>query len=238
MPDLTVAPDVRVTLTERPVDWPLAELSTGSLNVVQSIYLSRLTWLRQSHGSVTVTVRSPGCEAGAVADAAVTTTVGAQLLIRTADCAPIVLWGQSVEGVRVLGVAHAGWTGLMAGICESVVRTMRDLGAAKIRARIGPCIGPECYEFGAQELAKVASRFGPSVVSMSSWNTPALDLSVAVAQSLRLVGVPTEKMNGWMCTACEPTRLYSHRARQDGGRLGLLAEILPGPYESTFPNVD
>src|SRR3954470_18110368 len=77
------------------------------------------TWLRQVHGSTVVTVTHPGEHAGAEADAAITRAPNAKLAVRTADCVPIVL-----EGDGVIGVVHAGWRGLAAGIVRATVAAM------------------------------------------------------------------------------------------------------------------
>ena len=90
------------------------------------------------HGARVVVVEGPGGAAGEAADAAVATSAGAALAVLTADCAPVAL--ASPEGV--LGVAHAGWRGLRAGVVEATVTTMRRLGATRIEAVLGPCVHP------------------------------------------------------------------------------------------------
>ncbi len=105
-----------------------------------------------------VTVGAPGEHAGAEADAAVTAVSGCALVVRTADCAPVALLADGV-----VGVAHAGWKGLEAGVLEATVAAMRGLGSGPIRASLGPCIFPGCYEFGEPELSRLADRFGPAV---------------------------------------------------------------------------
>jgi len=83
------------------------------------------------------------------ADALVTATPGVALGILTADCVPILL---ADGGGKVIGAAHAGWKGALAGITDAVVEAMIDLGAARsdIRAVVGPCIGPDSYEVGPE----------------------------------------------------------------------------------------
>src|SRR5690606_15998658 len=98
------------------------------------------TWLRQCHGADVVVVEAPGDQAGARADGAVTAAVGAALVIRAADCAPIALLAD-----EAVGIAHAGWRGLLAGVVERTVEALRGLGATRIEARIGPCISPAAY---------------------------------------------------------------------------------------------
>ncbi|MBO0731516.1 MAG: polyphenol oxidase family protein, partial [Acidimicrobiaceae bacterium] len=124
------------------------------------VQLVNLPWtvLRQVHGARVVTVASPGEGSGEPADGAVTTCPGAALAVLTADCAPVAL--ASPEGV--VGVAHAGWRGLLAGVIEATVEAMRALGARRVDAVLGPCIRPACYAFGAEDLEIVAARLGPS----------------------------------------------------------------------------
>jgi len=174
------------------------------------------TWLRQVHGDVVVRVVAPGASAGSTADAAVTAEAGCALAVLSADCAPVVL--ASAEGV--LGAAHAGWVGLSAGVLERTVEAMRDLGAASVSAVIGPCIRAECYEFGAEELDRVAERVGPEVRSHDGLGAPALDLAAGVRAALARVGVADVDDLG-SCTACSPG-WYSWRARADRERQAAL----------------
>ena len=157
------------------------------------------TWtvLSQVHGPRVVVVDRPGAGNGEPADAAVTTASGAALAVLTADCAPVGL--ASPEGV--LGVVHAGWKGLRAGIVESAVTAMRRLGATRIEAVLGPCIHPCCYSFGEDDLIELSSRYGPAVRSSDRSGAPALDLPAAVKVALhnagaRLVG------DSRTCTGC------------------------------------
>jgi copper oxidase (laccase) domain-containing protein len=91
---------------------------------------------------------------------------------------------------------------------------------------LGPCIHPECYEFGPADLDLMAERFGPAVRSRAATGAPALDLPIAVARALGGVGVALA--DGFdACTACDGVRFYSHRARQDAGRHALTVRIDP-----------
>lgn len=170
--------------------------------------------LRQVHGADVVTVEGPGDRAGESGDGLVTACVGAPLAVLTADCAPVAF--TSPQGV--VGVAHAGWRGLLAGIVEATVEAMRALGAGEVEALLGPCIGPECYDFGAGDLRAVADRLGPSVVSQSCSGHPALDLAAAVRAACREAGARLLSVAA-DCTACAPgPRYWSWRARRDEQR--------------------
>jgi polyphenol oxidase len=175
------------------------------------------SWLRQVHGDRVVTVTRPGAGAGERADAAVTAVPGCAIAVLTADCAPVVLG--SPEGVA--GVAHAGWRGLLAGVLERTVDTMMSLGASAVGARLGPCIHAACYEFGPDDLDRVASRLGDGVRATTSAGAPALDVPAAVRCALGSAGVDDVDDVG-VCTACSPDH-FSWRARGEQQRQAAVA---------------
>jgi YfiH family protein len=170
------------------------------------------TWLRQVHGTTVAQVEAPGGQAGAKADAAVARIPSAALAVLAADCAPVAL----AADAGVIGVAHAGWRGLAAGVLEAAVGAMRDLGAGDVVAALGPCIHAECYEFGEDDLDTVAARLGDVVRATTATGRPALDVPAAVVAALGAAGV-TEVQDVDVCTACSPD-YFSWRARRDTGR--------------------
>ncbi|MEO6988387.1 MAG: polyphenol oxidase family protein [Aquihabitans sp.] len=175
------------------------------------------TWVRQVHGANVVVATEPGQHAGAVADAVVTATPGVVVAVHTADCAPVFF-----EGDGAIGVAHAGWRGLVAGVLEATVEAMADLGHRPRSARLGPCIRTRCYEFGRPELEQVAAAYGPSVRGETAWGTPALDLAAGVRAACERLDITVDDTG--ICTACSPQH-WSHRARADTGRQALVAWI-------------
>ncbi len=86
------------------------------------------------------------------ADSMVTDLAGFGLGILTADCAPVLFHGRKKGGSPVIGAAHAGWKGALAGVMENTINALEDLGAEKhsIHACVGPCIGPQSYEVSAE----------------------------------------------------------------------------------------
>jgi YfiH family protein len=90
-------------------------------------------------------------------DAIVTATPGLAVGVLSADCAPILFADQQA---RVVAAAHAGWRGAVGGIAEATIAAMLELGARKerIRAAVGPCIGPAVYEVGPDFQADVLAR--------------------------------------------------------------------------------
>jgi YfiH family protein len=105
-----------------------------------------LVGLFQVHSAEVVVLEEPwGVGDRPRADAVVTRRRGLVLGIVTADCAPI-LFADATAGV--IGAAHAGWRGALAGIVEATVAAMERLGARRerIAAAIGPAIRQPSYE--------------------------------------------------------------------------------------------
>ena len=188
----------------------------------QRLMSGRWTWLRQVHSADVALITEPGGCAGAVADGAVTAVPEAVLALHTADCAPVV-----VVGGGALGVAHAGWRGIVAGVIGEVVdgvrRAQRSASeVTEVRAVIGPVIRPASYEFGAEDLATVAAAAGCDVSGITSWGTPALDLCAAVLGTLKAARV-TDVEDLGLDTA--RGGFFSHRARGDRGRQATAARL-------------
>ena len=112
---------------------------------------SELLTLHQIHSTDVLTVAanrwtSPGAPK---ADALVTDRPGVALGVLAADCAPVLL---ADARTQVIGAAHAGWKGALAGVVEATIGAMERLGARRdsLRAAIGPCIGRDSYEVGPE----------------------------------------------------------------------------------------
>ncbi len=137
------------------------------------------------HGDTVTTLSPYEPSDGREGDALVSTGPGAPLAVFAADCALVAM--ASPEGV--VAAVHAGWRGLLAGVLERTTLAMRAVGATEPRAVVGPCIGPECYEFSEGDLALLEKRYGPSVRSRSAAGNPALDLRAGVHRALEESGV-------------------------------------------------
>jgi YfiH family protein len=118
-----------------------------------------LLTVHQFHSTDVLTVAterwtSPGAPKG---DALVTDRPGVVLGVLAADCAPVLL---ADAEARVIGAAHAGWKGALAGVVEATVNAMEKLGARRerVRAAIGPCIGRDSYEVGPEFPAPFLRR--------------------------------------------------------------------------------
>src|SRR5262249_15849947 len=115
---------------------------------------TKLLTLYQVHGAESVIVHEPWeiCQ-GPKADAMITSVPQLALGILTADCAPVLL---ADSGASVIAVVHAGWKGALAGVTDSVITAMEQLGAKRdrITAAIGPCISQPNYEVGPEFAAQ------------------------------------------------------------------------------------
>lgn len=180
------------------------------------------TQLDQCHGSTVVVVGTPGEHDRAVGDALVSDVEGAVLAIWTGDCAPVAF----VTGSAWFGVAHAGWRGIERGVLAATVASLRERVGSTVRAVLGPCIHPCCYEFGADDLSRFEQRFGPSVRSTTTWGAPALDVPAAVRAALAELDVALDDRS--VCTGCAAERFFSHRARGDIERQVMAVWRDPG----------
>lgn len=176
------------------------------------------TWIHQIHGTTVLEVSEPGEHAGATADGLLTATAGCPIAVTTADCSPVVLVAQG--GVAVV---HAGWRGLVDGIIESAGEQLIELAGRPIEAIVGPCIHPNRYEFGADDMAEVIGRYGEEVKGLTAWGTTALDMPTAVGRACQAAGWKVTDIGP--CTSGDA--YYSHRTRGENERQTTVAWIEP-----------
>lgn len=179
----------------------------------------------QVHGTnVTVVTKvwSPG--QGPKADGVVTNVPNVALAVSTADCGPILL---ADAQARIIGAAHSGWRGALAGVGESVVGTMERLGAKRERivAVLGPTISQANYEVGAD----VRDKFVADEPDNDRFFKPSgrldhflFDLPEAIVARLIAAGVKASSLG--VCTYADEARFFSyrrttHRKEADYGRL-------------------
>ena len=193
--------------------------AAGTLDGLRrGVFDEEWTWLRQVHGAEVVAVDRPGHRAGATADAAVTGATGAVLCVQTADCVPVVLVGDGV-----VGVAHAGWRGLVAGVIGSTVDAMVSLGGGVPVAVIGPCIRPRSYAFGADMLGSVELAVGGRATATTADGAIALDMGLATSHALRRAGVTSITDQG---ADTAEAGWFSHRVRGDQGRQVTAVQLV------------
>jgi purine-nucleoside/S-methyl-5'-thioadenosine phosphorylase / adenosine deaminase len=152
------------------------------------------------------------------ADAIVTATPGLAIGVLTADCAPVLLCEPQA---RVVGAAHAGWRGALAGIVEATIEAMKGLGARpeRMRAVIGPAISQKAYEVGQDYMERFLAEEPDSSAFFATdegSGEPHFDLPGYVGERLARAGVG-EIADLGLCTYCDETRLFSYRRSQHHG---------------------
>ena len=179
----------------------------------------------QIHSASAVIVTKPWTfETMPKGDALVTNMPGLAVGALAADCAPILF---ADPEAKVIAAAHAGWKGALNGILESTIATMTRIGAKRnrIRAALGPCIGPGAYEVGPEFEANFLDRnpeYARFFHRASPEARPFFDLPAFVLERLSLAGLDTVE-SCTTCTYAGESRLYSyrratHRREPDYGR--------------------
>jgi hypothetical protein len=186
------------------------------------------SWL--VHGSTVRTIRaadldSPSDPDLVHADAMITNERGFALTLRFADCIPVVFYDWRREAI---GIAHAGWKGIVNQVLPDTVRALRAAYGsepADIIAGIGPCIGPEKFEVGPDVAAEIQNAVPERVVIETPDAKPRVDLWCAAQSQLRAAGL-TEIQSANICTASNTHEWFSHRAeRGQTGRFGVAVEL-------------
>jgi YfiH family protein len=202
-PDWQAPANVRALVTTRALGDLKDEISRAKL---RALLPADPCWLRQVHG---VEALDASRYAGPVqADASFTSRRNVVCAVMVADCMPVLLADERGESV---GIAHAGWRGLSAGVIEATVRAMA-VPPARLLAWLGPAIGPKAYEVGPEVRdaflandATAEAAFAPN--RSGHW---LLDLYAVARQRLAALGVARISGGGY-CTHTEKERFFSYR---------------------------
>ena len=160
------------------------------------------------------------------ADALVTADPSVVLAILAADCVPIVLYDPVAH---VLACVHSGWRGTVARVSQAAVGAMRTLGATpeNVIAGIGPAIGADRYQVGADVASAVDGEFGAEaegVIRPDGTGRWLLDLPAANRLVLRKAGLPDGNVHVTPHVTGDG-RFFSDRAVRPCGRLALVARL-------------
>lgn len=186
----------------------------------------RLVTVRQNHGSDILVIDAPNDDLAHFleieADAVITNQPGIMIGVTVADCVPLLL----LDPVRrVIAAVHAGWQGTAAQITGQVAQGMiRLFGCrpADIRAAIGPCIGPCCYEVDQpvrEGFAANAASPWEAVAESSAPGKWRLDMALANRMQLEAAGVAGSFIRtASQCVCCHRELFFSYR--RDNGETG------------------
>ena len=243
-PDWPVPPNIHSLVTTRDGGTSLAPFSSLNLGdhvgddaqavkanraILRAQIPSEPIWLNQVHGTFVSTPlnRRLSSEVAIQADAAVTNQANEVLAVMTADCLPIFF--SNLAG-GVIGVAHAGWRGLCAGVLENTVTEMlkldADLTPNQIMAWMGPAIGPAAFEVGEDVYAAFLNTgiAFPSNAFVAIPGQPGkyfANLYLLAQSRLSTLGVK-QIYGGNFCTVTDQKRFFSHRRDAISGRFASL----------------
>ena len=158
-------------------------------------------------------------------DALTTDQARVSLLLRYADCVPVLIY-DPVH--RAVALVHSGWRGTVLGAPRAGVESLvREFGSRPedLVAAIGPSIGPCCYEVGHEVVNAIQEAFPDSDALLSSRTHGRRHLNLWAANWRWLSGCGVERIEvSELCTACHTEDFYSHRAEK--GKTGHFAAVM------------
>jgi polyphenol oxidase len=176
---------------------------------------SEPTWLSQVHSNIAI---EAVCDMPITqADASYTRQAGVVCVVMTADCLPVLVC--STDGTQIAAI-HAGWRGLLDGV---IANTITALHTNKVMVWLGPAIGPEQFEVGAEVravfLAKsedYAAAFKPK--HADKWLADIYQLARIELAHLGITAI----YGGGYCTVSDEVRFFSFRRDNQTGRMATL----------------
>lgn len=210
---VSAAPYGSLNLGSRVGDDPGAvEANRARLAAALAVAPDRLVFLNQVHGAEVIEVdETPHTDPAA--DVVVTRATELALCVLAADCVPVLA---AAPEAGLIGAAHIGRPGMLAGAAQALLAALRDRGAERIEAVVGPAVCGGCYEV-PRDLFEAATAVVPQAAARSHSGTPALDIAAGVIAQLRQGGVEPQRVGA--CTR-ESDSLFSYRRDQRTGRHG------------------
>ena len=187
--------------------------------IIRAVLPSEPHWLKQVHSAKVYRING-NPQVVPEADASVSSLSNQVCVVLTADCLPVLFCAD--DGTEV-GVAHAGWRGLAAGILEQTVHAMA-LPGERLLVYLGPAIGPSAFEVGPEvraEFMKTDAQAAAAFKSVAGSDKYLADIYLLARQRLARVGV-TRIFGGDFCTYAEPQRFFSYRRDGATGRMASL----------------
>jgi YfiH family protein len=237
VPDWPASPRVRAFVTTRAGgvstgEYASMNLGTSSGDDAANVARNRLIvrehlpstprWMKQVHGTGVVPIDGLDESQAATADAAVTSQPGQVAVVLTADCMPLFVCDENGDKV---GVAHAGWRGMAAGVIENTVKAIGG-DPSRILAWMGPAIGPRVFEVGPEVREAFVAVDGDAEAAFTPHKPGKYmaDLYRLARQRLARAGVQRVS-GGDFCTYTEADRFFSYRRKQASGRMGAFIWI-------------
>ena len=201
----------------------------------EALGLKMLISARQTHSDHIMTVREGDAipniygvdDEMADTDAFITNQPGIGLMVKTADCQPILMVGRGSAG-PVVAMVHSGWRGSLKNIAGKTVQKMKaDFGVdpASLIVGVGPSLGPCCAEFSDPENELTAEALTYRIKDSNRF-----DFWAMTRDQLSCEGVLADAMEfSNICTVCEKDKWFSFRAdHPDVGRFGSVIGLVAG----------
>lgn len=175
-------------------------------------------WLEQVHGTRVLDLDHPDF-IPEEADAVFTRSPGRVCCVMTADCLPVLLTDRAGT---VVAAAHAGWRGLLEGVIEKTVRAMQ-VAPEDVLAWLGPAIGPQAFEVGAdvRDAFMSEDRLSEAAFGKLHQGKYYADIYKLARRRLDRVGVQAI-YGGDLCTFHDEDRFFSFRREKKTGRMASL----------------
>jgi YfiH family protein len=190
-------------------------------------------WVHQVHGNRLVKFNKQTAS-GEKADAVVTACPARVATVRVADCVPILV---ASENGKMVAAIHAGWRGIVAGVIPAAIAEIQTQlqtsepatpreAEMKIIAAIGPCIGFDAFEVGAEVLAEFDRMFGSAApMRRAETGKGFVDLREAARRQLIDAGISRDSIDTTdRCTVAHRDEFFSHR--RDRGITGRMAALI------------
>jgi polyphenol oxidase len=175
-------------------------------------------WINQIHSSICIDASL--AEGIVEADASFTSVPGVVCGVLTADCLPVFV---SKKDGSMVGVAHAGWRGMISGVVENLIQSL-DCNGAELVVHLGPAISSNCFEVG-EEIKDLYLSKNNNFRRSFSFNNNKYYLDLYEAAKIILEDFKIKSITGGdRCTFLESEHYFSYR--RDGDMSGRMAHLI------------
>jgi len=172
-------------------------------------------WLEQTHSNLAIDAGQSNTVQQA--DASVTNVAGVVCAVMTADCLPLLIC--SNDGKKIAAI-HAGWKGLLASIISN---TLAALATTDVLVWLGPAIGADCFEVGAEVRTAFVEKFAPFTAGFTQTSEHKYLANIYQLARIELAARGVEAVYGGdFCTFTDTERFYSYRRDAQTGRMATL----------------
>jgi len=176
---------------------------------------SEPVWLEQIHSNRVI--KADQTTQLEQADASYTDQAGIVSVVMTADCLPILL--ASKDGTKIAAI-HAGWRGLLNGVISNTVAMFKN---TPVIAWLGPAIGPDCFEIGAEVKSLFVTKSGHFSPAFKQKNEDKYLADIYQLATIELANLGINQVYGGnFCTVTDKQRFYSYRRDGETGRMATL----------------